>query len=236
MKFNNCSQLTLEGFTCGHTDGAGFCTGAVLHMLGCRDMSVTGCDLYGCGTYGLELDKCRGVHALGTTIRDCSYGALVANASADILLDNCSVYGIEGYGGIFSYSGCRDCAVINTLVRSCGSSSLMELNTAQDLLHGAAVRSAATTSTACSSAPLPAGPWRAASLRTTAANTAGIDEQWQHERARCRSRRAKRIRRRGAGGLTLHLEETVWTASGSSRSPLPPRKVRGRHDPRSQCG
>ena len=136
MKFNNCGQLTLEGFTCGHTDGAGFCTGAVINLTGCRDVSVTGCDLYGCGTYGLEIDRSRGVHAMNTTIRDCSYGALVANASADILLDNCSVYGIEGYGGIFSYSGCRDCAVINTLVRSCGSSSLMELNTARNVYLG----------------------------------------------------------------------------------------------------
>lgn len=136
MKFNNCQHLTLEGFTCGHTDGAGFCTGAVINLSSCRDVSVTGCDLYGCGTYGLEIDRSRGVHAVGTTIRDCSYGALTANASADILLDNCSVYGIEGYSGIFTYHGCRDCAVINTLVRSCGSSSLMELNVSRNIYLG----------------------------------------------------------------------------------------------------
>ena len=81
MKFDNCRALTLEGFTCGHTDGAGFCTGAVINLTGCRDVSVTGCDLYGCGTYGLEIDRSRGVHALNTTIRDCSYGALWANAT-----------------------------------------------------------------------------------------------------------------------------------------------------------
>ena len=133
LAFVNCKNVTLDGFIAGHTDGPGFCTGAVLHMLGCRDMSVTGCDLYGCGTYGLELDKCRGVHALGTTIRDCSYGALYANACSDVLLDDCAVHGIEGYGGVFSFYSCHDCAVINSMVRSCTIPSLAELHSARDI-------------------------------------------------------------------------------------------------------
>ena len=133
LKFDKCSGLRLEGFTAGHTEGPGFCTGAVVNLSSCRDVTVERCDLYGCGTYGLEIDRSRGVRALNTTIRDCSYGALWANAGADILLDNCSVYGIEGYSGIFSYSGCRDCAVINTLVRSCASSSLMEANASRSI-------------------------------------------------------------------------------------------------------
>jgi len=136
MKFDSCRDLALEGFTCGHTEGPGYCTGAVFYLRACRNVSVTDCVLYGCGTYGLEIDRSSGVHAVNTTIRDCSYGALTVNASSDILLDNCSVYGIEGYGGIFSYSGCRDCAVINTLVRTCGSSSLMELNVARNIYLG----------------------------------------------------------------------------------------------------
>ncbi len=133
LAFVNCENVTLDGFIAGHTDGPGFCTGAVLHMLGCRDMSVTGCDLYGCGTYGLELDKCRGVHALGTTIRDCSYGAVYANACSDVLLDDCAVHGIEGYGGVFNFYSCHDCAVINSMVRSCTIPSLVDLHSARDI-------------------------------------------------------------------------------------------------------
>ena len=110
LKFDSCRDLTLAGFTCGHTDGAGVCTGAVINLSGCRNVTIEGCDLYGCGTYGLELDRSRSVHAVNTTIRDCSSGALSASASADVLLDNCTVYGIAGYSGVFSYSGCRDCA------------------------------------------------------------------------------------------------------------------------------
>ena len=133
LAFVNCKNVTLDGFIAGHTDGPGFCTGAVLHMLGCRDMSVTGCDLYGCGTYGLELDKCRGVHALGTTIRDCSYGAVYANACSDVLLDDCAVHGIEGYGGVFSFYSCHDCAVVNSMVRSCSTPSLVDLSSSRDV-------------------------------------------------------------------------------------------------------
>ena len=32
MKFVNCADVTLEGFTAGHSDGPGFCTGAVLYV------------------------------------------------------------------------------------------------------------------------------------------------------------------------------------------------------------
>lgn len=132
LKFVNCANVTLEGFTAGHTDGPGYCTGAVLHMEGCRNMTVKNCDLYGCGTYGLELEHSSTVHAYGTTIRDCSYGALWAANCTDVLLDDCSVHGIDGYEGVFSLRSCRDCAVINTLVRDNASASLVSLNSSRN--------------------------------------------------------------------------------------------------------
>ncbi len=127
IKFVDCRNITLEGFTAGHSDGPGFCTGAVINLKNCRDVYVDNCDLYGCGTYGLELDGCRGVHAVDTTIRDCSYGAVYATNCADVLLDGCSIYGIDGFGGVISMRACRDCALINSLVRSCSCDSLTEL-------------------------------------------------------------------------------------------------------------
>lgn len=133
FRFANCADITLEGFTAGHTDGPGFCTGAVVHTDDCRNVTVKNCDLYGCGTYGLELEHSRGVHAYGTTIRDCSYGALWASSCSDVLLDDCSVHGIEGYEGVFTLRSCRDCAVINTLVRDNTSSSLVSLSSSKDI-------------------------------------------------------------------------------------------------------
>ncbi len=142
MKFTDCADVTLRGFTAGHTEGAGYCTGAVLGMTGCRDMLVESCDLYGCGTYGLELERCRGVHAVNTVIRDCSYGALDAANCSDVLLDDCMVHGIEGYGGIFSLRASHDCAVINSDIRDCASTSLVELSGVKDcFLGGCEIRS-----------------------------------------------------------------------------------------------
>ena len=132
LKFESCRDIALEGFTAGHTDGPGFCTGAVINLTNCRDVRVEGCDLYGCGTYGLELYRSRGVKALDTTIRDCSYGAVNAVESTDFLLDGCKVYGIESYLGVFSLSSCRDCAVINSLVRNNAGGELVWLSATRD--------------------------------------------------------------------------------------------------------
>ena len=132
LKFTGCRDIALEGFTAGHTDGPGFCTGAVIHLDGCRNARITNCDLYGCGTFGVELYRTRGLRVLDTTIRDCSYGALSATESADFLLDGCKVYGIESYTGIFTLSSCRDCALVNSLVRNSAGGSLAWLSSTKD--------------------------------------------------------------------------------------------------------
>ncbi len=142
MRFVDCADVTLEGFTAGHTEGAGYCTGAVINMTDCRNMRVVNCDLYGCGTYGLELERCRGVHVENTVIRDCSYGALSGASCSDLLLDDCMVHGIEGYGGVFSLRASHDCAIINSDVRDCSSTSLVELNSVKNCyLGGCEIRS-----------------------------------------------------------------------------------------------
>lgn len=130
LKFADCENITLEGFTAGHTDGSGFCTGAVLNMTDCMNMTVRDCDLYGCGTYGLELVRSREIHTEGTTIRDCSYGAVSAVNSSTIYIDGCSIHGIEGYG-VISLTSSWSCALLNTAIRDCKSSCLLDLSTAK---------------------------------------------------------------------------------------------------------
>ena len=52
MHFINCKNINLENITMGHTS-VGFCTGGVVGMTNCCEMSIDGCDLYGCGAYGI---------------------------------------------------------------------------------------------------------------------------------------------------------------------------------------
>ena len=139
MRFESCRNLRFEGFTAGHTDGAGTCTGAVLNFVNCSDVAVERCDLYGCGTYGAELDRCRNLTIRDSVIRDCSYGAASAIHSSGVQIDGCTVYGIENYNGIFWFSGCSG-AVTNCLVRNCSGSALIWSDTSEIFLGGCEIR------------------------------------------------------------------------------------------------
>ena len=134
IRFDNCSDVCLSGLTIGHIEGAGYCSGSVLRMLDCEDMRVENCELYGCGTYGLELDRCRNLSCRETVIRDCSTGAMTATTSSGIVLDSCRITGISGqdYTAVLSLSNCSGCGVLNSLVRSCSGTELLRCNYVRD--------------------------------------------------------------------------------------------------------
>ncbi len=139
MRFESCRNLRFEGFTAGHTDGAGACTGAVLNFVNCTDVAIERCDLYGCGTYGVELERCRELAVRDSVIRDCSYGAASVLNSSAVQIDGCTVYGIENYSGIFSFSGSSG-AVTNSLIRNCTGSALIWSNYSQLYIGGCEIR------------------------------------------------------------------------------------------------
>ena len=138
MRFESCRNLRFEGFTAGHTDGAGTCTGAVLNFVNCTDVEIERCDLYGCGTYGVELERCRKLSVLDSVIRDCSYGAAYVLNSSAVQIDGCTVHGIENYNGIFSFSGSSG-AVTNSLIRNCKGNALVWSNYSQVFFGGCEV-------------------------------------------------------------------------------------------------
>ena len=75
LNFVDCSQCTVRNLTIGHTEG-GYCEGGVIGVKrGWRNM-VTDCDLYGCGTYGLDLDGTNSFSLYSSKIHDCTYGIM----------------------------------------------------------------------------------------------------------------------------------------------------------------
>ena len=54
LYFINCDHCEVQNLTIGHTEG-GYCSGGVIGVRGGRQNLVKDCDLYGCGTYGLDL-------------------------------------------------------------------------------------------------------------------------------------------------------------------------------------
>lgn len=87
--FENCKNVSVRGITAGHTEGAGSCSGAVLHFASANDVSVTECVLFGCGTLGVEATECERVLADNCIIKECSLGAASFLHCRDALLRNC---------------------------------------------------------------------------------------------------------------------------------------------------
>ena len=66
LYFNDCSDISIENITFGHTPEQGTCEGAVLAFDYCQNIRLDSLDLYGCGTYGVTAN-----HTVGIALRDC---------------------------------------------------------------------------------------------------------------------------------------------------------------------
>lgn len=86
LTLEDSSCLQLRGLTLGHTEGA-ICSGGVLSLKRSGSVYIEDCELYGCGTVGINCESCWGVTARGGLIHDCSYNAIELLSSESILLD-----------------------------------------------------------------------------------------------------------------------------------------------------
>lgn len=76
LTFFNCCDLNLSFLTMGHTE-TGACSGNVLNFYGCKNITLSAMDLYGCGVYAIETGKGTGdLYVYNSTLRDCSDGSL----------------------------------------------------------------------------------------------------------------------------------------------------------------
>ncbi len=107
LNFYNCSNVKVENLTLGHTVEEGYCEGGVLFMEGCKSMIVTNCDLYGCGTYGIETWKTSGVVMQNTVIHDCSYGIMQLIDTEYCSFLNCDFIRCREFGLIDINENCR---------------------------------------------------------------------------------------------------------------------------------
>ena len=91
LNFVDCSQCTVRNLTIGHTEG-GYCEGGVIGMKrGWRNM-VSDCDLYGCGTYGLDLDGTNSFSLYSTNIHDCTYGIMQLRNCEAVQCTHCDFF------------------------------------------------------------------------------------------------------------------------------------------------
>lgn len=98
INFCNCSNIKLIGLTLGHTPQKGSCAGSVLRFENCNNIQLDSLELFGCGTYGIELENCKNVRVNGTKIFECTYGALSINQS-DIEFTNSMIFDCNKIAG-----------------------------------------------------------------------------------------------------------------------------------------
>jgi len=113
ISFANCKGCEVRNLTIGHTEG-GQCSGGVIGVRGGRNITVSDCDLYGCGTYGVALWETTDFTLRNSNIHDCTYGIMELRSNQDVLFENCDFFSnreyalIEGYGNEqLSFVDCR---------------------------------------------------------------------------------------------------------------------------------
>lgn len=88
LSFIGCEDITIQGMVMGHTD-EGYCQGGVLEFVDCRNVSVSDCDLYGCGIEGICFRRSNTLRMDNTSIRDCSYQIMTISESTDCTFQDC---------------------------------------------------------------------------------------------------------------------------------------------------
>jgi hypothetical protein len=133
LSFKNSDDLTLAGLKLGHAPDPGYCSGGVVAIDHTSRVTIRGCQLYGCGTDGLQLVGVRGLDFERSIIEDCSYGILSANDCRDLWFVGSTFRQCrEFYGFAFSNSiglSFEDCIVDgNTFPRRAGGQGLFFTN------------------------------------------------------------------------------------------------------------
>ena len=106
INFINCEGCKVENLTIGHSEG-GYCSGGVIGYTGGRMNAIVDCDLYGCGTYGIDANRINNLLVTKTNIHDCTYGILQLRASYGVRFNSCDFFNNREYTLIESY-GCED--------------------------------------------------------------------------------------------------------------------------------
>lgn len=88
LNFRHCHSIAIRGLTLGHTE-EGYCQGGVLRFESCSNIIIENCDLFGCGTYGLEFIDCEQLDILNSVVRRCTYGIANFKNVSNANIANC---------------------------------------------------------------------------------------------------------------------------------------------------
>ena len=116
MYFENCSNISLENVVMGHDITVGECAGDVLGFDYTDYPSLTGCDLYGCGVFGVGMYWSNYSQIKDCTIHDCTYGCIYATECGWVDVRNSVFRDCNGgsmFAGSASYYDFNECTFKN---------------------------------------------------------------------------------------------------------------------------
>lgn len=96
LSFSACNNVALYDFTAGHTKEQGSCTGGVLFFRSCKNSSVEGCGLFGCGTLGVWAYTSDGLTVSNCDIYECSLGGVELNDCSNIAINSTTLRDLGG--------------------------------------------------------------------------------------------------------------------------------------------
>ena len=88
MRFLHCRYLRLENLIMGHVIEPGYCSGNVVAVEQSKGATIMGCDLYGCGAYGIEIVDGNMTNVEECVIHDCTYGCITSSRAGDVYISN----------------------------------------------------------------------------------------------------------------------------------------------------
>jgi len=96
LAFRGCSNITVSGFTAGHTREPGSCAGGVLEFRDSDFITVENCGLFGCGILGVQTESCSNVTVRDCEIYECSTGGIEMRDTYEVILENNTFRDIGG--------------------------------------------------------------------------------------------------------------------------------------------
>ena len=112
MRFIHCKYLRVENVVMGHIIEPGYCSGNVVCLEQSKGATLEGCDLYGCGAYGVEIVDGDMTYVNNCVIHDCTYGCMTSSRAGDVYInqtkfENCQEFDMfDVIGGSFYFEGC----------------------------------------------------------------------------------------------------------------------------------
>ena len=116
LYLSDCEGVRLRNLRFGHLPEPGECIGGVAKIVRSRTIDLNECDLYGCGTVGLDLEQAENVLVSSSLIRDCNQAFATIEGCRDVVLHHCTLRNNAVNTG-FTVSNSDNIRIVDTVIR-----------------------------------------------------------------------------------------------------------------------